>query len=1023
MNHLRAHLPVALFPCNAILLLSAFCLLALFPAYPVAASLSDFRTPEYLSSTGLESINAAGAYALGFTGKGVILGVVDEPFAPAEGEFANKYPYGVFGEKGEGDHGIHVSGIMAALKDDRGVHGVAFDAKLLPWEGIGQSELAWALMLKHRDVRIVNNSWAVSYHLDGTYRADFWEDILEDSEEEIDLAKALAAQDKLIIMGAANDGHLTPSFIAGLPSVLDKMGRENTIGHNWLNIAAYNPRYDSSHPAFIWTSSNLGQDASEYTLLAPGVDINSTTSAWGYGLESGTSMATPYVSGVAALVQEAFPYMGGKQIADVLLSTATPLTGERQPRFIVLMREDYDEELELVDTKIVAYTPNSSITATADEKEALLEELNKYSPWDEEDTSYILNSALAFPVVMSDEAYAALFGQGMVNAFRAVQGPGYLNAGRLTDSALSSGEYGGTYAMYSVDSKGFDSIWSNNIGELRAGSGVLAGLPVGLLKEGAGLLYLTGANTYSGPTVVDGGGISLGREGSGSSASVSGDVLVGSGGLFTGDGKVGGSLSSAGLLMPGLEGDPGSRLSVQSGVTSTGLTRFVLGRNGLANGLDGKSIVLSGPLEVSGSKGAPLRPYQSYMNVAVATDSLRADQNAPIRVSPFLSFLPTVSGNTLSLVSRTSALNSLNGVAGRSQAVADALEHMFHRLDGRESQRGMDFLYNESRSGFLETAANMRGDLQASTLTGLPFGDGLLRRVLPGRAQGKSAGDKALADKDRDTRFWLRPVMGYGVSGADSRIGQERTSTHMRGLVAGFERDMDAFRGGFLLAIGDSDLEQDRNEADIRDARAGIYGGYYPGAFSLKGLLSVGWQRYETDRYVKTPEARQHLHSSFHGYTAGLGLEAAFDLLRGYDTDFAFSPYAAFDFDYIYQQSRKESGGLFALDVHAKHLTRTALRPGLRLDYAPLDGLALSATLGYKRLLSGHRPGVSAAFKADSDYRFTAVSKDEGKDFLEYGFRAEVALHRNVTLAAGLLGEKSDRSRQHHGFLNIRFEW
>ena len=36
----------------------------------------------------------------------------------------------------------------------------------------------------------------------------------------------------------------------------------------------------------------------------------------------GTSQAAPLVTGVGALVQQAFPYLGGKQIGDVLLSTA-----------------------------------------------------------------------------------------------------------------------------------------------------------------------------------------------------------------------------------------------------------------------------------------------------------------------------------------------------------------------------------------------------------------------------------------------------------------------------------------------------------------------------------------------------------------------------------------------------------------------------------------------------------------------------------------------------------------------------
>ena len=66
--------------------------------------------------------------------------------------------------------------------------------------------------------------------------------------------------------------------------------------------------------------------AEEYTLAAPGSNILSTNANFAaepvkYIYDSGTSMAAPFVTGTAGLVQEAFPYMSGKEIADTLLST------------------------------------------------------------------------------------------------------------------------------------------------------------------------------------------------------------------------------------------------------------------------------------------------------------------------------------------------------------------------------------------------------------------------------------------------------------------------------------------------------------------------------------------------------------------------------------------------------------------------------------------------------------------------------------------------------------------------------
>ena len=55
-----------------------------------AANPSDFETPEYFKSTGLDIINASSAYAKGYTGKGVTVGVSDEPVNFSSPEFSTK---------------------------------------------------------------------------------------------------------------------------------------------------------------------------------------------------------------------------------------------------------------------------------------------------------------------------------------------------------------------------------------------------------------------------------------------------------------------------------------------------------------------------------------------------------------------------------------------------------------------------------------------------------------------------------------------------------------------------------------------------------------------------------------------------------------------------------------------------------------------------------------------------------------------------------------------------------------------
>ena len=1004
---------------------------------------SSFTTPEYNASSGLASMATADAYALGFTGKGVTVAVVDSPFAPQSGEFAGKYPFGIWNEESSDDeHGIHVAGIIAALKNGRGMHGAAFDAGLYPfsaeeWEF---TEKAWRTLANTPEVTIINNSWGRDFFLDTMYSSDFLYDLLTDEGDLgtiVELANSLAKADKLVVMAAGNEGHLAPSVTGGLPTALDNEGIPHSLANNWLNVIAYDPREPSSSASFIGMFSNLGREASAYTLLAPGVNIYSTVSDSTYAYESGTSMAVPYVSGVAALAQQAFPYMGGKQLADVLLSTATPIDQANMPKGIMLLHEDYDENEDMVDVGLQWYVPDSAPfpALSQEEKNKLFaearsiydESMTDAAIWDE------IENALANPFeILPEDEYLSLFGQGMVNAFHAVQGLGYFDANRLdSNEDLSTGEFAGDFAIYGVDTRGFDSVWSNNIGERRMDdpSNDLHGLALGLRKQGGGMLFLTGANTYQGPTVVEGGGISLGKHGYPAGAELAGDVYVRDKGLFTGNGRVWGNLTSSGVLMPGLTQKPGSALTVDKDVESTGVLRLVLWQNGLSNRLNAADITLSGSLELTGGNGGLIRPYADYNNVANASGTLHNSLTAPVTVSAFMSFLPVQTGQSLSLQSQTRALDSLPGVARRTNAVAGGLEHMFHALSGGPLQRRLDYLYNMDKGTFLDTAAEMRGDIQAATLARLPF-EGLLMRLLPRRNTAGVPSIQAGSDEftttsgDSGTYVWLRPTAGYHRDYGDKGISQSHASTHMIGLVMGAERRVDDLYGGILGAFGNSEVSQGEAEGDILDLRVGLYGGWTPGGFELKALAAAGWQHYKTDRHITVQEGRDHIHSRFDGYTVGGGVEASYNLLHGVCREVVFSPYAGFDLDYIHQEARKESGNkIFALHVRDKDLVRTSMRSGITVGYSPLEWLTLSASGGYRRLISGDRPDLNVSFAEDSSYRFKAMGPDEAKDFVTYEFGVEAFLPHNVKIEARLLGEESHRSASVGGFVNMMFEW
>ena len=107
------------------------------------------------------------------------------------------------------------------------------------------------------------------------------------------------AQGVLSIAAAGNDGNSTSSYPASYNSV--------------VSVAAV----DSSG-----TKANFSQYNSQVEIAAPGVNVNSTWNNGSYNSISGTSMATPHVSGVAALIWSHYPSCSNQKVRDAMNQTA-----------------------------------------------------------------------------------------------------------------------------------------------------------------------------------------------------------------------------------------------------------------------------------------------------------------------------------------------------------------------------------------------------------------------------------------------------------------------------------------------------------------------------------------------------------------------------------------------------------------------------------------------------------------------------------------------------------------------------
>lgn len=242
---------------------------------------------------GIQLVGAPTAWERGYYGNGNVIAVLDTGCDSSHFELQNKIidVYN-FTTDDQGDpknikdyngHGTHVCGTICAEENDRGVIGVAPKAKLLVLKvlsGQGYGETKWVT----EGIR-----YAANWRGPKGERVRVISMSLGGSEDNPQLHKAIQeaiSQGILIVCAAGNEGdgnHETDEFA-----------------------------YPGAYPEVVQVGSvNLQKEISAFSntnkvidLVAPGEEIISTYLNNEFAVLSGTSMATPHVSGAVALIIE-----------------------------------------------------------------------------------------------------------------------------------------------------------------------------------------------------------------------------------------------------------------------------------------------------------------------------------------------------------------------------------------------------------------------------------------------------------------------------------------------------------------------------------------------------------------------------------------------------------------------------------------------------------------------------------------------------------------------------------------------
>jgi subtilisin family serine protease len=128
------------------------------------------------------------------------------------------------------------------------------------------------------------------------------------------------AQDKgVLLVSAAGNDNLNVDEKVHFPTRLLQNGKEIA---NWIVVGAQNFEEGESLPAEF---SNYGKK--NVDVFAPGVAIYSSVPGSKYEEKQGTSMASPAVAGVAALLKSYFPSLTATQLKQIILESAVSLAG------------------------------------------------------------------------------------------------------------------------------------------------------------------------------------------------------------------------------------------------------------------------------------------------------------------------------------------------------------------------------------------------------------------------------------------------------------------------------------------------------------------------------------------------------------------------------------------------------------------------------------------------------------------------------------------------------------------------
>jgi subtilisin family serine protease len=216
-------------------------------------------------------------------------------------------------------HGTHVGGIVGAIRgNNKGTDGIAKYVRLMPIRTVPDGD--------ERDKDVAN---AIRYAVDNgasIINMSFGKAFSPEKNVVDEAVKYAEANDVLLVHAAGNSAQNNDVENNFPNDYLGKKGfifKKKRYAKNWIEVGALSFKKEADMVAGFSNYGKLNVD-----VFAPGVQIYATTPNNAYQFLQGTSMASPVVAGVAAVLRSHFPMLTAVQVKDIILRSSTKFTNK-----------------------------------------------------------------------------------------------------------------------------------------------------------------------------------------------------------------------------------------------------------------------------------------------------------------------------------------------------------------------------------------------------------------------------------------------------------------------------------------------------------------------------------------------------------------------------------------------------------------------------------------------------------------------------------------------------------------------